>query len=180
MFRAHKCLSKHKCNSSSQELHIPPGFRGTYKRWTDVGLSKALKDIDKGLSFRKCMVFQGQLCMIMCLEKLHTVCGAKCGPDPYLDLEEEEELAIFLIRSAEVGYPHTKKQTFALVSLVQQMLDKKGIEANVTNGWWERFKNCHRNVTTCVAVPLSVARAKVGNPVVLKGYMLILICLKSA
>ena len=93
--------------------------------------------------------------------------GAKCGPDPYLDLEEEEELASFLIRSAEVGYPHTKIQTFALV---QQMLDKKGIEANVTNGWWERFKNRHPNVTTRVAVPLSVARAKAGDPVVLKGY----------
>ena len=56
MFHAHKCLSKrilHTCNSSSQELHIPPGFRGTYKHWTDLGLSKALKDIDKGLSIRK-------------------------------------------------------------------------------------------------------------------------------
>ena len=53
MFHAHKCLSKrilHTCNSSSQELHVPPGFHGTYKRWTDVGLSKALKDIDKGLT----------------------------------------------------------------------------------------------------------------------------------
>ena len=90
------------------------------------------------------------------------------GPDSYLDLEEEEELASFLIRSAEVGYPHTKKQTFVLV---QQMLDKKGIDANVTNGWWERFKNRHPNVTTRVAVPLSVARAKIGDPVVLRGYI---------
>ena len=52
----HKCLSKrilHTCNSLSQELHIPPGFRGTYKHWTDIGLSKALKDTDKGLSIRK-------------------------------------------------------------------------------------------------------------------------------
>ena len=82
-----------------------------------------------------------------------------------MDLEEEEELASFLIRSAEVGYPHTKKQTFALV---QQMLDKKGIEANVTNGLRERFKNRNPNITTRIAVPLSVARAKAGDPVILK------------
>ena len=50
--------------------------------------------------------------------------GAKCGPDPYLDLEEEEELVSFLIRLAGIGYPHTKKQLFALV---QQMLNKKRI-----------------------------------------------------
>ena len=171
MFHAHKCLSKrilHTCNSSSQELHIPPGFRGTYKHWTDLGLSKALKDIDKGLSIRKVSDMYG-----IPRSTLHdhvsgkVAYGAKCGPDPYLDLEEEEELASFLIRSAEVGYPHTKKQTFALV---QQMLDKKGIEANVTNGWWERFKSRHPSVTIRVAVPLSVARAKAGDPVVLKGY----------
>ena len=116
MFRAHKCLSKHTCNSSSLELHIPPSFRGTYKCWTDVGLSKALKDIDKGLSFRKVSDMYG-----IPRSTLHDHVSGKVayaeqsvhGPDPYLDLEEEEVLANFLIRSAEVGYPHTKKQTFA-------------------------------------------------------------------
>ena len=35
--------------------------------------------------------------------------GSRCGPDLYLDLEEEEELVNFLVRSARIGYPHTKK-----------------------------------------------------------------------
>ena len=77
------------------------------------------------------------------------------------------EPASFLIRSAGIGYPHTKKQLFALV---QQILNKKGIEAIVTNGWWERFKSRHPNVTTRTAVSLSMARAKASDPVVLKGY----------
>jgi len=34
------------------------------------------------------------------------VYGTKCGPDPCLDLKEEEELARFLIRSTDVEYPH--------------------------------------------------------------------------
>ena len=73
------------------------------------------------------MVYLSQLYTIMYPEKV--AYGSKCGPDLYLDLEEEEELPNFLVRSAGIGYPHTKKQVFALV---QQMLNKKGIETNVT------------------------------------------------
>jgi len=169
MFHAHKSLRKrilHDYNSSSQET--PTDFRGTYKSWTETSLSKALTAIDKGLSIRRVAEMYS-----IPKSTLHdhvsgkVAFGAKCGPDPYLDLEEEEELASFLVRSAGIGYPHTKKQVFALV---QQMLNKKKIEANVTNGWWERFQSRHPNITTRVAVPLSVARAKASDPVVLKGY----------
>ena len=43
----HKCLSKQILHSYvqyslSQELHIPPGFRGTYECLADVGLSKKI------------------------------------------------------------------------------------------------------------------------------------------
>ena len=47
--------------------------------------------------------------------------GATPGPDPYLSLEEEEELASFLVQTAKIGYPHTKKQ---YLLLVQQIVDK--------------------------------------------------------
>ena len=130
MFHAHKSLSKRiiqNYDSSLQET--PANFRGTYKSWTDIGLSKALAEIEKGLSIRK-------VAEMYCIPKstLHdhlsgkVAYGAKCGPDPYLDLEEEEELASFLVRSAGIGYPHTKKEVF---TLVQQILTKKGVEANV-------------------------------------------------
>lgn len=168
MFHAHKTLNKrilHSCNVLPQE--VPTDFRGTYKSWTDTNLSNAPTSIGKGLSIRKVAEMYGILKLT-----LHdyvsgkTAFGARCGPDPYLDLEEEE-LASFLIRSATIGYPHTKKEVFALV---QQMLHKKEIKSNVTNGWWERFRSRHPNITTRVAVPLSLARAKASDPIVLKGY----------
>lgn len=169
MFHAHKSLSKRilqNYNSSLQET--PADFRGTYKSWNDIGLSKALAEVEKGLSIRTVAEMYG-----IPKSTLHdhvsgkVAYGAKSGPDPYLDLEEEEELASFLVRSAGIGYPHTKKEVF---TLVQQILTKKGVEANVTNGWWERFRSRHPNITTRVAVPLSVARAKASDPVVLEGY----------
>ena len=176
MYHAHKCLKKrilHDCNSSSLQ-ELPGGFRGTYKLWDEPGaepgavLSKALTAVDDGLSIRKVAEMYS-----IPKSTLHDHVsgkvryGAKCGPDPYLDLEEEEELASFLIRSAGIGYPHTKKQLFALV---QQMLNKKRIEATVSNGWWERFQSRHPTIKTRTAVSLSMARSKASDPVVLKGY----------
>lgn len=94
--------------------------------------------------------------------------GAHSGPDPYLSVEEEE-LGNFLIQVARIGYPHTKKQVLALV---QQMLSRKGINATVSNGWWERY--CKRNpkVTLRSAVPLSLARASATDPEMLHRYLL--------
>ena len=59
-------------------------------------------------------------------------CGAKPGPNPYLTYLEEEELASFLIQTAKIGYPHTKKQ---VLTLVQRIIECKGIEASISNGW---------------------------------------------
>ena len=58
--------------------------------------------------------------------------GARSGPDPYLSSEEEEELARFLLQTAAIGYPHTKRQVLALV---QQIINDKGIDTNISNGW---------------------------------------------
>ena len=49
--------------------------------------------------------------------------GAQTGPESYLNIEEEEELASFLIHTAKIGLPHTKKQVFALV---EQILSARG------------------------------------------------------
>ena len=82
--------------------------------------------------------------------------GARPGPDPYLSVEEEEELASFLLQTAKIGYPHTKRQ---VLELVQQIIDEKGITATVSSGWWERFCSRHPKVTLRAAVPFSLARA---------------------
>ena len=64
-----------------------------------------------------------------------------------------EELASFLVQTAKNGYPHSRSQ---LLSLVQQIVDGKGIKAT---GWWERFVNCHPQLSLWTGVPLSLARA---------------------
>ena len=94
MFHAHKSLKKQileECNSLPQE--IPTDFRGTYKSWTDTGLSKALTAVDAGLSIRKVAEMYG-----IPKSTLHdhmpgkVPCGAKCGPDPY---KKRKNLQVF-------------------------------------------------------------------------------------
>ena len=85
----------------------------------------------------------------------------------YLTIEEEEEFTNFLLQVAQIGYPHTKKQVLAIV---QRILESKGINSTVSNGWWERY--CKRNpcVTLRGAVPLSLSRALATDPEMLFRY----------
>jgi len=62
--------------------------------------------------------------------------GARSGPPPYLTVAEEEELVSFLIGCAAVGYPHTRKD---VLTLVQHVINTKGIKSKVIDGWWSRF-----------------------------------------
>ena len=66
--------------------------------------------------------------------------GARSGPNACLTVKEEVELVTFLLGCAGIGYAHTRKELFGLV---QQIVDSKGINTIITNGWWERF--CKRN-----------------------------------
>ena len=61
---------------------------------------------------------------------------ARSGPPSYLSREEEEELTSFLLEMAKIGYAHTRKQ---VISLVQQIVEGKGISTVVSSGWWERY-----------------------------------------
>ena len=162
----------HDCNFWSLQ-QFAGGFRGTYKCWAEPGaepgavLSKALTAVVVGLSIRKV----GEMHSIPKSTLHDYVSGkvtyrAKCGPEPYLDLEEEEKLASFLIRSAGIGYPYTKMQLFVLV---QQMLNKKRIEAAVTNGWWEKFQSHHPPIKPCSAVSLSISCSKASDRWCWKG-----------
>ena len=81
---------------------------------------------------------------------------AKPGPPPYLSVEEEEELSNFLMKCARIGYPKTRQQVLAIV---QEILEKRRPDVNVTNGWWERFSKRHENVCLKSAIPLSYVRA---------------------
>ena len=90
--------------------------------------------------------------MTMYQEKLNL--GLNQGGEPYLSIDEEEELVSFLVECAKIGYPHTRKQ---VIALVQEIINEKGIKSIISEGWWERFKSRHPLITLTVAAPLLYA-----------------------
>ena len=79
------------------------------KSWTDPGLSKALTAIDEGFSIRKVAeMYSIPKSILHDHVSRKVACGSRFGPGLCLDLEEEEELVNFLVRSAGIGYPHIK------------------------------------------------------------------------
>ena len=139
--------------------------------YTDEALSFALQALDEGLSYSRVVEMYN-----IPRATLHdhftgkVKCGAKCGPNPYLSFEEEEELASFLINTARIGFPHTKKQVFGVVqTILDSRCDSKKSQT-VTNGWWERFLKRHPHLTLKSAVPLGIDRAKATDPDVFRRY----------
>jgi len=92
--------------------------------------------------------------------------GNQAGRVPYLT-KEEEELVKFLIKCADIGYPHTRNQALALV---QHIINQKGIQRMVTFGWWQKFCQRHETLSLRSAASLSVQRAMASDPDALKLY----------
>ena len=86
---------------------------------------------------------------------------AKPGPTSYLTTFEEEELASFLIRCAKIGYPRNRSQ---------QIVNSKGLDASVFNGWWERFCQRQPNLSLRVPMGLTCSRAVASDRDVIDKY----------
>lgn len=133
-----------------------------------TNMQKALAAVDQGESIRSAALPFG-----VARSTLHDRVtrkvqeGTKRGPPTYLTLEEEEELASFLLRCADIGYAHSLPQVLALV---QSIIDSKGISKTITRGWWQKFCQRHKHVTHRLAVPLSIARAMVTDRNVINRY----------
>ena len=61
------------------------------------------------------------------------------------------------------------------MALVQRIIESKGIEAifisySISNGWWERFRKRHPNLTLKSAMPLTYARAMATDSDVFHHY----------
>ena len=84
--------------------------------------------------------------------------GTRPGPPPYLTAEEENELALFLVKSSEIGYGKTKRE---IISIVQRTLRKKRKVLDHFNGegWWIRFMERHPRLSLRSSDPLSRVRA---------------------
>ena len=62
--------------------------------------------------------------------------GSVSRPPKYLTNEEEQELMRLLIRCASIGFPKTRCE---VLSLIQNIVDSKGIKTVVSSGWWQTF-----------------------------------------
>ena len=93
--------------------------------------------------------------------------GAMSGKPRYLSDKEEEKLVTFLLRCASVGYPRSRKD---VIAIVQRACFARGLNVNVTHGWWEAFCRRHPVISLRTTSGLSVARAKASNPEVISSY----------
>ena len=132
-------------------------------------MAKAIKLVEnEGKTFRTA----GDMCGIP-LATLHNhVCGkvdafSKAGPKPYLSPKEEDELIAFLLKCARMGYPKSRNQVLAIV---QSIVNAKHLNAEVSSGWWARFKKRHPNLSLRTAAPLSIPRLQAQDPDMLSSY----------
>ncbi len=131
-------------------------------------MEKAVVAVENGMSIRKASELHGVPRSTLhdhVSGKVTSLC--KPGPQPYLSTSKEEELVVFLLKCAKMGYPHTRQQ---ILAIVQQILDHKGVAGSVTNGWWERFRKRNPSLTLRTAVPLSYVRAIAQDQFVIKRY----------
>ena len=140
-----------------------------YKSWDDEHMEQAVSAcVNEGMTVRQAACHFGVPKSTLG-DRIsgRVVLGARSGPKPYLTTEEEDELMQFLLKCASIGYAKSCKDVLALV---HRHLEKKGIVAPVTNGWWEKFCNRHPNLTLRTSAPLSRARAEASDPDMVDRY----------
>ena len=158
-------------SKSSGPLISPPHDKPTRYRHYDIDrLEHTCKVVlDHGMSLRwAAEEFQIPKSTIQDHVSGKVVLGSLCQ-QWYLSDQEEKELVKFLVESAKVGYPRTRKQ---ILALVQRVLQEKGkSDANVSSGWWEGLKKRNPEVTLHAAEPLSLTRATSCTSEALGKYM---------
>ena len=140
-----------------------------YREWNSDKMEKAIEAVNRGaLSVRRAAE-------VYCIPKstLHdrisgkVVQGASSGPEPYLNVTEEIELIQFLTKCASMGFARSKKQIF---DIVDGVLESKGKNVKVSNGWWQSFRNRHPNIVLRTSEPLSYVRAVSSSPEIINHY----------
>ena len=158
--------------SSTISVHNPVMSSGSkpkeYKNWNKAKLQNAIQDVYESQAVRRVALNYG-----IPKRTLHdkisqrVTIGGRIGPTPYLSSEEEDELVSFFNGCSLIGYAHTKKQT---VALVQRVVDSKGLNVKVGDGWWKLFMKRHGTLTLHTAEPLAYARAVCSQPEILNHY----------
>ena len=144
------------------------GRMPTYKIWDEERMSRAYKAVIAGMSIRRAAEEYN-----VPRSTLHdrvsgkVVLGSKSGQCKYLGSNEEAELANFLSGCSAIGYSRTRKQ---VVEIVQNVVDKKEIDAVVSASWWKSFQSHHEDLTLRQPEILSHARVVGGDDQVLDKY----------
>ena len=128
----------------------------SYKTCTRNRMSKALMAVANGSSVRRAAEEHG-----VPRSTLHdrvngrVTHGAKSGPRKYFTTLEEDQLVAHFQNCASIGYGKSRKETLALVQVV---VEKKGIVAQVLPSWLKSFTNRHPELTLKSGEAISRAR----------------------
>ena len=130
-----------------------------YKEWDEISMIKAMTAVEHGTSLRQASELYG-----VPRSTLHDRVsgkvqhGTRAGRPSYLTPAEEGELVNFLFKCSDIGYPHTVAQ---VLSIVQQIIDDKGMNQEITRGWWHHFSLRHPGISlrTCSSFAMSRAKA---------------------
>ena len=137
--------------------------------------SRAIKEVEEGtLSIRRAALEYG----IPRATPLHDrysgkVQASQSGPPRYLSDSEEDELVRFLESCSNLGYGRSKKE---ILSIVQAVVLKKGMEVQISHGWWDSFRKRHPEVVLRAPEPLSYVRLAATQQPILEKYCDLLQC----
>ena len=132
---------------------VPSGARSTAttlsrKNWSSESMERALMDVTNGtLSVRRAAIeYNVPRSTLHDRVSGRVVPGAVSGAPKYLTDDEEEEVVRFLIGCAEVGCAKSVREVRGLVGAI--VARKHGlVEFVVSNGWWDRFRARHPQLT---------------------------------
>ena len=75
--------------------------------------------------------------------------GRNPGPEPYLNVEEEQELVGHLINASNIGYSKTRQEVLNIVERYVERKEHTSLRSStVTHGWWQKFLK--RNPSLCL------------------------------
>ena len=130
---------KRSSSAPASACRLSPKRPKRRKTWDEDSMQAALKAVKEGESISKAARDHGiPKTTLFDRTSGRVAHGTKPGPRPYLNSEEEKELATYLKHCAKVGYGRTRRD---VLGLVQTAASDKGVlrSSRISQGWWHRF-----------------------------------------